>query len=128
MSYHGVFAKEGMKRPETQKNLINLEEQLVDKLNKQSEDTETKKTILDDSLNDILVNYSKRMSSVIEDITSAMTKENIVEEAKTMGWIGVTIRTIGLILDVMTRPENIIYCGLSLVFISIFMYYVFVSS
>jgi len=128
MSYHGVFAKEGMKRPEAQKNLINLEEQLVDKLNKQSEDTETKKTILDDSLNDILVNYSKRMSSVIEDITSAMTKENIVEEAKTMGWIGVTIRTIGLILDVMTRPENIIYCGLSLVFISIFMYYVFVSS
>ena len=128
MSYHGVFAKEGMKRPEAQKNLINLEEQLVDKLNKQSEDTETKKTIIDDSLNDILVNYSKRMSSVIEDITSAMTKENIVEEAKTMGWIGVTIRTIGLILDVMTRPENIIYCGLSLVFISIFMYYVFVSS
>ena len=128
MSYHGVFAKEGMKRPEAQKNLINLEEQLVDKLNKQSEDTGTKKTILDDSLNDILVNYSKRMSSVIEDITSAMTKENIVEEAKTMGWIGVTIRTIGLILDVMTRPENIIYCGLSLVFISIFMYYVFVSS
>jgi len=128
MSYHGVFAKEGMKKPEAQKNLINLEEQLVDKLNKQSEDTETKKTILDDSLNDILVNYSKRMSSVIEDITSAMTKENIVEEAKTMGWIGVTIRTIGLILDVMTRPENIIYCGLSLVFISIFMYYVFVSS
>ena len=128
MSYHGVFAKEGMKRPEAQKNLINLEEQLVDKLNKQSEDTETKKTILDDSLNDILVNYSKRMSSVIEDITSAMTKENIVEEAKTMGWIGVTIRTIGLILDVMTRPENIIYCGLSLVFISIFMFFVFVSS
>ena len=128
MSYHGVFAKEGMKRPAAQENLINLEEQLVDKLNKQSEDTETKKTILDDSLNDILVNYSKRMSSVIEDITSAMTKENIVEEAKTMGWIGVTIRTIGLILDVMTRPENIIYCGLSLVFISIFMYYVFVSS
>ena len=128
MSYHGAFSKEGMKQPETQKNLINLEEQLVDKLNKQSEDSGTKKTILDDSLNDILVNYSKRMSSVIEDITSAMNKENLVEEAKTMGWIGVTIRTIGVILDVMTRPENIIYCGLSLVFISIFMYYVFVSS
>ena len=128
MSYHGAFSKEGMKQPETQKNLINLEEQLVDKLNKQSEDTETKKTILDDSLNDILVNYSKRMSSVIEDITSAMNQENLVEEAKTMGWIGVTIRTIGVILDVMTRPDNIIYCGLSLVFISIFMYYVFVSS
>ena len=61
------------------------------------------------------------MSSVIEDITSAMNKENLVEEAKTMGWIGVTIRTIGVILDVMTRPENIIYCGLSLVFISIFI-------
>ena len=128
MSYHGAFSKEGMKRPEAQKNLINLEEQLVDKLNKQSEDSGTKKTILDDSLNDILVNYSKRMSSVIEDITSAMNKENLVEEAKTMGWIGVTIRTIGVILDVMTRPDNIIYCGLSLVFISIFMYYVFVSS
>ena len=128
MSYHGVFAKEGMKRPEAQKKLINLEEQLVDKLNKQSEDTGTKRTILDDSINDLLVNYSKRMSSVIEDITASMTQENIVEEAKTMGWIGVTIRTIGLILDVMTRPENIIYCGLSLVFISIFMYYVFVSS
>ena len=128
MSYHGAFSKEGMKQPETQKNLINLEEQLVDKLNKQSEDSGTKKTILDDSLNDILVNYSKRMSSVIEDITSAMNKENLVEEAKTMGWIGVTIRTIGVILDVMTRPDNIIYCGLSLVFISIFMYYVFVSS
>jgi len=128
MSYHGAFSKEGMKQPETQKNLINLEEQLVDKLNKQSEDSGTKKTILDDSLNDILVNYSKRMSSVIEDITSAMNQENLVEEAKTMGWIGVTIRTIGVILDVMTRPDNIIYCGLSLVFISIFMYYVFVSS
>ena len=76
MSYHGAFSKEGMKRPEAQKNLINLEEQLVDKLNKQSEDSGTKKTILDDSLNDILVNYSKRMSSVIEDITSAMNKEN----------------------------------------------------
>ena len=128
MSYHGAFSKDGMKQPEAQTKLINLEEQLVDKLNKQSEDTGTKKTILDDSLNDILVNYSKRMSSVIEDITSAMNKENLVEEAKTMGWIGVTIRTIGVILDVMTRPENIIYCGLSLVFISIFMYYVFVSS
>ena len=128
MSYHGVFAKEGMKRPEAQKKLINLEEQLVDKLNKQSEDTGTKRTILDDSINDLLVNYSKRMSSVIEDITASMTQENIVEEAKTMGWIGVTIRTIGLILDVMTRPENIIYCGFSMVFISIFMYYIFVSS
>ena len=59
MSYHGAFSKDGMKQPEAQTKLINLEEQLVDKLNKQSEDTETKKTILDDSLNDILVNYSK---------------------------------------------------------------------
>jgi len=128
MALHGVFVKEGMGQPKIQKELIDVEQNLINKLNKDSTEEVTGKTIMDDSLNDIITNYSMRMSIVVEDIVKAMTKENIIEEAKTMGWIGVTLRMISVVYEILTRPDNIIYSGFTLIFISIFIYYIFVSS
>jgi hypothetical protein len=128
MALHGVFVKEGMGQPKIQKELIDVEQNLINKLSKESTEEVTGKTIMDDSINDIIINYSMRMSTVVEDIVKAMTKENLIEEAKTMGWIGVTLRTISVVYEILTRPDNIIYSGFTMIFISIFIYYIFVSS
>ena len=48
------------------------------------------------------------------------------ENARRHSYIGIILNMISTIFDVLTRPENIIYSGITFIFISIFVYYVFV--
>jgi len=119
------FVLESKNKSRKQEKLINTEKHLVNKLNEDSEEEVVKKTILDDSLNDIFDNYSKRMAIIVEDIVKAMNTYE-PENARRHSYIGIILNMISTIFDVLTRPENIIYSGITFIFISIFVYYVFV--
>ena len=127
MSSSRPFVLDPQAKTKKEHDLINTEKDLLNKLNKSGEKETEKKTILDNSINDILDSYSKRMAVVVEDIVGAVNDKDLKENSRTHNYIGVLINLITTVFDIMTKPDNIIYCGMTMIFISIFIYYLFIA-
>ena len=121
------FVLDPQAKSKKQQKLLDTEKNLINKLNKDSEEETVKKTILDDSLNDIFDNYSKRMAIIVEDVVKAMN-EYEPDNARRHSYVGILLNMASTIFEVITRPENIIYSGFTMIFISIFIYYIFIAS
>jgi|TARA_B110000196_G_C20761292_1_gene482260 hypothetical protein len=128
MSAARPFVIDPQAKTQKQKSLIDTEKDLINKLNK-SGDKETKiNTILDQSINDIFTDYSKRMAIVVEDVVNVVNDKDFKENSRTHNYIGVFLNLITSVFDIMTKPDNIIYSGFTMIFISIFIYYLFIAS
>ena len=130
MSSARPFVLDAKAKSQKQKELINTEQDLINKLNNSGEtETETeKRTILDQSINDIFNDYSRRMAIVVEDIVNVVNDNDLKENSRTHNYIGVFLNLITSVFDIMTKPDNIIYSGFTMIFISIFIYYLFIVS
>ena len=126
MTFSRPFTIDQKKKTETQQRLIDTENDIIDKLNEDSTVKERKKTILDQSLNDIFDDYTKSMANVIDEVVNAVNDPDLPDNARTHSYIGILIQYILTIFNTITKPENIIYSGITLIFISIFIYYIFV--
>jgi len=127
MSAARPFVLDPQAKTKKERDLINTEKDLINKLNKSSKQETEKKTILDQSINDIFTDYSKRMAIVVEDVVGAVNDKDFKENSRTHNYIGVLINLVTTIFDIMTKPENIIYCGMTMIFISVFIYYLFIA-
>ena len=128
MSAARPFVIDPQAKTQKQKSLIDTEKDLINKLNK-SGDKETEiTTILDQSINDIFTDYSRRMAIVVEDVVNVVNDKDFKENSRTHNYIGVFLNIITSVFDIMTKPDNIIYSGFTMIFISIFIYYLFIAS
>jgi len=128
MSAARPFVIDPQAKTQKQKSLIDTEKDLINKLNK-SGDKETEiTTILDQSINDIFTDYSRRMAIVVEDVVNVVNDKDFKENSRTHNYIGVFLNIITSVFDIMTKPNNIIYSGFTMIFISIFIYYLFIAS
>jgi len=115
-------------KSQKQKELLNTEKDLINKFNNSVEEETEKRTILDQSINDIFNDYSRRMAIVVEDIVNVVNDNDLKENSRTHNYIGVFLNLITSVFDIMTKPDNIIYSGFTMIFISIFIYYLFIVS
>ena len=128
MSAARPFVIDPQAKTQKQKSLIDTEKDLINKLNK-SGDKETEiTTILDQSINDIFTDYSRRMAIVVEDVVNVVNDKDFKENSRTHNYIGVFLNIITSVFDIMTKPNNIIYSGFTMIFISIFIYYLFIAT
>jgi len=126
-NYGRPFVIDPQAKSKKQQQLVDTEKSLLNKFNKDSEGETVKKTILDESINDIFDNYSIRMANIVEDVVKVMNNYE-PDNARRHSYIGILMNMVATIFDVLTRPDNIIYSGLTLIFISVFIYYLFIAS
>jgi len=127
MNVSRPFVLDPQAKSQKQKELIDTENKLINKFNEDSEEEAVSRTILDDSINDIFDNYSKRMAIIVEDVVKAMNAYE-ADNARRHSYIGIIMNMVSTIFEVLTRKDNIIYSGFTMIFISIFVYYLFISS
>ena len=127
MNVSRPFVLDPQAKSQKQKELIDTENKLINKFNGDSEEETVSRTILDDSINDIFDNYSKRMAIIVEDVVKAMNAYE-ADNARRHSYIGIIMNMVSTIFEVLTRKDNIIYSGFTMIFISIFVYYLFISS
>lgn len=78
------------------------------------------------SLNDILKNWSNNMQAVLIDLTNELSVDRTIKNTDNFYQFITTF--LGQIWFIATKDFRIIYTGMTLIFISILIYYVFISN
>ena len=78
------------------------------------------------SLREILVNWSNNMQGILIDITEEVNFDNIIKNSKNIVDFFKTL--LSQLWNIFTKEFRIIYFGMTLMFISILIYFITISS
>ena len=107
--------------------LTDKEKQKIEELNKLSNSIDiNEKKLLDLSLKELLINWSNNMQSILLDISRKMDVNAIIKKSDNLYHF--LNLFIGIIWEIISEQDRLIYFGITIIFISFGIYFINISN